>query len=90
VRISILISCKTLLTVAGGTATQYFSRLSSNKLDRVHGGKLPGITVEDCLDQKGFLDHVLHPELEHAPFAIDHGDLAPPNIIVDSEYNVTG
>jgi len=33
---------------------------------------------------------VLYPELEHAPFAIDHGDLAPLNIIVDSEYNVTG
>ncbi len=32
---------------------------------------------------------VLHPELEDMLFAIDHGDLSPPNIIVDFEYNVT-
>ncbi len=33
---------------------------------------------------------MLHPELEDTPFAIDHGDLLPLNIIVDSEHNVTG
>jgi hypothetical protein len=46
--------------------------------------------VKDCIDQQELLCQVLDPELEHAPFAIDHGDLAPSNIIVDAEYNVTG
>jgi hypothetical protein len=42
------------------------------------------------LVQKALLDQVLYPELKHAPFAKDHGDLAPLNIIVNSEYDVTG
>jgi hypothetical protein len=75
---------------AGGAAAQYFSRLIDNKLRRAGDGKLDGITVQDCFDQKVLLDQVLYPELEHAPFAIDHGDLAPLNIIVNSEYDVTG
>ncbi|KAF1935922.1 hypothetical protein EJ02DRAFT_360414 [Clathrospora elynae] len=73
-----------------GAAAQYFSRLIDNKLRRAGDGKLDGITVQDCFDQKVLLDQVLYPELEHAPFAIDHGDLAPLNIIVNSEYDVTG
>jgi hypothetical protein len=82
--------CKYSLTITGGTATQYFSRLTDNKLSRVRSGRLPGITVQDCFDQRSLFSQVLSPELEHAPFAMDHGDLAPLNIIVDSEHNVTG
>ncbi|KAH8727369.1 hypothetical protein GQ44DRAFT_582229, partial [Phaeosphaeriaceae sp. PMI808] len=73
-----------------GTATQYFSRLTNNKLRRVRNGQLPSINEQDCFEQQSLLYQVLYPELESAPFAIDHGDLAPLNIIVDSEYNVTG
>ncbi|KAF1913309.1 hypothetical protein BDU57DRAFT_351133 [Ampelomyces quisqualis] len=73
-----------------GTATQYFSHLLASRLSRVRNGNLPGITVQNCLDQEKLLYQVLCPELEHAPFAIDHGDLAPLNIIVDSRHNVTG
>lgn len=76
--------------MTGGTATEYFSRLTNNKLLRARKGQLPGITEQDCLDQKSLLDQVLHPELENALFAIDHGDLAPQNIIVDSAYNIKG
>jgi hypothetical protein len=76
--------------IVGGTATQYFWRLTRNKLRRVRNGQLFGITEQDCFDQKNLLHQVLYPELEEAPFAIDHGDLAPLNIIVDSEYNITG
>ncbi|KAF1993222.1 hypothetical protein P154DRAFT_625607 [Amniculicola lignicola CBS 123094] len=73
-----------------GTATEYFSRLTSNKFRRVRNNQLPGITEQDCFDQQSLLPQVLYPELEVAPFAMDHGDLAPMNIIVDSEYNITG
>jgi aminoglycoside phosphotransferase (APT) family kinase protein len=36
------------------------------------------------------LSDVLLPELDGAPFAMDHGDLAPQNIIIDAQHNVTG
>jgi hypothetical protein len=76
--------------IAGGATAQYFSRLIDNKLRRARNGKSGGIIVQDCCDQKALLDQVLYPELNHAPFAIDHSDLAPLNIIVNSEYDVTG
>jgi RIO-like serine/threonine protein kinase len=79
-----------LLTTTGETTAHYFSRLAANQLCRVRNGKLPGITEQYCFDQEKLLHQVLHLELEHTPFAIDHGDLAPFNIIVDSEHNVTG
>jgi hypothetical protein len=82
--------CKCLLIIIGGTATEYFSRIIDNKFRRVRNGHLPFITEQDCFDQKSLLPKVLHPELEDTPFAIDHGDLSPLNIIVDSEHNVTG
>lgn len=79
-----------LLLIVGGPATKYFSRVIDNKITRVRNGRLPDITEQDCLDQKSLLSRVLHPELENAPFAIDHGDLSPLNILVDSDYNITG
>ncbi|CAI6336757.1 unnamed protein product [Periconia digitata] len=77
-------------TTETSTATQYFSRLTDNKLRRVRNGEIPGLTEQDCFDLKKHLFEVLNPELEDAPFAMDHGDLAPLNIIVDPEYNITG
>jgi len=79
-----------LLLIVGGPATKYFSRVIDNKITRVRNGRLPYITEQDCLDQRSLLSRVLHPELENAPFAIDHGDLSPLNILVDSDYNITG
>jgi RIO-like serine/threonine protein kinase len=76
--------------VVGRNATEYFSRLTQNKLRRVRSGELSGITEHDCLNQEKFLHQVLRDEPEQLPFAIDHGDLAPLNIIVDSEHNITG
>ncbi|KAF2869187.1 hypothetical protein BDV95DRAFT_641971 [Massariosphaeria phaeospora] len=35
-----------------GIATQYFSRLTDNKLRRVRNGQIPGISELDCFDQK--------------------------------------
>lgn len=36
------------------------------------------------------LSGVLFPELDGAPFAMDHGDLAPQNILIDAQHNITG
>jgi hypothetical protein len=87
---STLLQVRISLTIIGGTATEYFSRLSRNKLHRIRNGQLRDITEQDCSKQESLLRQVLYPELEDAPFALDHGDLAPLNIIVDSEHNVTG
>ena len=48
------------------------------------------MTEKDCIDQRNLLPDVLHVKLEDAPYAMDHGDLAPQDIIVDKEYNITG
>lgn len=79
-----------MLTNVGEPVRQFFARLTKSKLDRVQKGLLPGISEQDCVDQQGHLCEVLWPELNDAPSAIDHGDLAAQNIIVDSAYNVTG
>lgn len=56
----------------------------------MRAGALPDLSKEDCEAQRTLLSTVLYPELEDAPFAINHGDLSPLNIIVNSEHKVTG
>lgn len=77
-------------TAVGGTATDYFSGMIDNKIGRVRSGMLPELTEQDCLDQQKLLPDVLDPRLDDAPFAVDHGDLGPLNILVDAENNITG
>lgn len=74
----------------GGPASQYYSRLIENKLRRVGDGLLTELTEQDCLEQQALLPQVLYEELEDTQFAVDHGDLQPQNIIVDSNYNIRG
>lgn len=64
-------------------------RIMDNKLSRVRDGKLPELSEQDCENQRRLLDTVLGPALGDI-FALDHGDLALSNIIVDSEYNISG
>ncbi|KAJ3498118.1 hypothetical protein NLG97_g1382 [Lecanicillium saksenae] len=70
------------------TATEFFERRISNYLNGVRGGKLPGLTEKDCLDQLALLPKVLGNDARSTLFAIDHGDLKPTNIIVDEENNI--
>lgn len=74
----------------GITARDHFMRIIQNKIRRVRSGLLPEITEQDCLDQMNILPGVLFPELDGAPFTLDHGDLSPQNILIDAQYNVTG
>ncbi|RDL42078.1 uncharacterized protein BP5553_02057 [Venustampulla echinocandica] len=64
--------------------------MTDNKLHRARNGLLIDIMEQDCFDQKSILSQVLYPKLDKAPVAIDHGNLSPQNIIVDSELNITG
>ncbi|KAF2971908.1 hypothetical protein GQX73_g1760 [Xylaria multiplex] len=70
------------------TAKAYFERLLKNRHIRVREGKLPDISNQDCVDQQGFLDHVLGQEQDSTIFAIEHGDLKPDNIIIDNKFNI--
>lgn len=45
-----------------GTATQFFSPLLANRLYRVRNDSLPGLTVQDCIDQEKPLYQILYPE----------------------------
>ncbi len=72
------------------TATAYFERLIENRRTRVSEGKLPGLSLQDCLDQHTLLDQVPGAEGEDTTLAMDHGDFTPGNIIIDDEYNIQG
>lgn len=68
----------------------HFTRIIQNKTYRVREGLLPGITEQDCSDQMNILTNVLLPQLDEAPFAIAHGDLAPQNTLIDAQHNIMG
>ncbi|KAL4876158.1 hypothetical protein BJY04DRAFT_210812 [Aspergillus karnatakaensis] len=71
------------------TATEHFTRIIRNKLNQVRNGQPQGITEQDCVSQMNILRDIILPELDSVPFAFDHGGLAPQNILIDAEYNVT-
>ncbi|KAI2381235.1 hypothetical protein LOY90_006738, partial [Ophidiomyces ophidiicola] len=75
---------------ARGSSLKHFTRIIKNKICRVREGLFPEITEQDCSDQMNILSNVLVPELDEAPFAIDHGDISPRNILIDGQHNVTG
>lgn len=72
------------------TATAFFERRIRNQLNRAKGGKLPGLTEKDCLDQLALLPKVLAQDGNSRLFALDHGDMKPGNIIIDQKYNIRG
>jgi hypothetical protein len=53
-------------------------------------GKIPGLSLQDCADQRALLDAVLGADGYDTALAMDHGDFKPENIIVDAEYNIQG
>ena len=65
-------------------------RLAKSRLARVMEDKIPGLSLQDCWDQRALLATVLEPEGEDTALAIDHGDFKPDNVIVDEEYNIKG
>lgn len=70
------------------TATGFFERIIENRRTRVREGKVPGLSEQDCVDQKALLPWVLGRRGCDKMVAMDHGDFKPDNIIVDAEYNI--
>ncbi|KAF2462932.1 uncharacterized protein BDR25DRAFT_247028 [Lindgomyces ingoldianus] len=74
----------------GSTATAYFERLAGNRRTRVEEGRIPGLSLQDCADQRALLDAVLGADRDDTALAMDHGDFKPENVIIDAEYNIQG
>ena len=60
----------------------------NNRLRRVQGGRISGLSEKDCVDQRAFLDQVLGDSGNSTDFAIDHGDIKPGNIIIDEKCEI--
>ncbi|PMD54947.1 uncharacterized protein K444DRAFT_596730 [Hyaloscypha bicolor E] len=74
----------------GTSASKYLVEFIDRKIVRVSIGQMPELQLRDCFIQRALVSRVVHPDLENSPFLISHEDLAPQNIIVDSEYNIKG
>ncbi|WEW60409.1 hypothetical protein PRK78_005894 [Emydomyces testavorans] len=90
-----LISCthrdaRKVLTQRVGSALENLTNKIDEKIIRICRGELREIRVMHCFLLQSLLEEAIHRPLDNAPFFIDHGDLSPQNIIVDSEYNITG
>ncbi|SPQ25402.1 10de04a2-fcb5-4ae7-99f3-c83f92eb1240 [Thermothielavioides terrestris] len=74
------------------SALAFLTRVVDGKIMRALTDEKPVFTPRDCFVHRALLPHVVHDALESEPsvFAISHEDLAAHNIIVDSEYNITG
>jgi serine/threonine protein kinase len=72
------------------SASKYLIEIIDRKIVRTSNGQMPELQLRDCFIQRALVSRVVHPALENSPFLISHEDLAPQNIIVDSEYNIKG
>jgi serine/threonine protein kinase len=82
-RLPVLISIKT-------SASKYLIKIIDRKIVCPSNGQIPELLLQDYFIQRVLVSRVVHPTLESSPFLISHEDLAPQNIIVDSEYNIKG
>ena len=71
------------------TSTEHITRVIQNKVVRIRKGTLPELTEQDVSEQMDILPSVLRPELDTAPFAVDHMGFGMHNMIID-EGNLTG
>lgn len=60
-----------------------------NRRGLVQKGKVTDLSEKDCIDQQLLLDTMLGEDgLVDTAFAMDHGDVKPDNIIVDTDGNI--
>jgi serine/threonine protein kinase len=82
-------SCLPILIGTRTSASKYLIKIIDRKIVRASHGQMPELQLRDCFIQRALASRVVHPALE-TPFLISHEDLAPQNIIVDSENNIKG
>jgi hypothetical protein len=70
-------------------AADFFERCLRNRRTLVREGKIPSLTEQDCINQQALLERVLDDRDRNSTvFAINHGDVAPSNIIIDEDDNI--
>ncbi|KAF1958355.1 hypothetical protein CC80DRAFT_490952 [Byssothecium circinans] len=75
----------------GETTTEvYVTQAIDRKIKRVLKGQLRTAKLVDCLRQRSLIRKYMIPELDSSPWVMVHGDLSGPNIITDTEYNISG
>lgn len=69
---------------------EYLVTMIDRQICRVVKGQLKDLALHNCLVHRALARRAIDPVLDSHQFMISHDDLAPENIIVDDDYNVTG
>jgi len=72
------------------TASNFLTEIVDRKIVRVGNGQIAKLQLRDCFVLRVLARSIVYPALETSPYLISHEDLAPQNIIVDSDYNIKG
>lgn len=69
---------------------EYLVTMIDRQICRVINGQLKDLALHNCLLHRALARRAVDPTLDSYQFMISHDDLAPENIIVDDNYNITG
>ena len=69
---------------------EHLVAMIDRQICRVINGQLKDLTLHNCLLHRALARRAIDPDIDSRQFMISHNDLAPENIIVDDNYNVTG
>ncbi|KAF2137780.1 uncharacterized protein K452DRAFT_235383 [Aplosporella prunicola CBS 121167] len=68
----------------------YLTRIIDNRVIRICRGQLKGFRIRDCFYHRNILSQVVDIKLDNDLYFMGHGDIAAPNIIIDSSFNISG
>ncbi|KAK4150081.1 hypothetical protein C8A00DRAFT_46435 [Chaetomidium leptoderma] len=86
-----LAECTMDLRPEGSEPTlEFLTSVVDGKIMRAATGKEPSFGIRDCLTHRALVRHVVNNALDSELFVLSHEALAAHNIIVDSDYNITG
>lgn len=69
---------------------EHLVTMIDRQICRVINGQLKDLALHNCLLHRALARRAIDPALDSYQFMISHDDLAPENIIIDDNYNVTG
>ena len=69
---------------------EHLVTMIDRQICRVINGQLKDLALHNCLLHRALARRAIDPAMDSYQFMISHDDLAPENIIVDDNYNVTG
>lgn len=69
---------------------EHLVTMIDRQICRVINGQLKDLALHNCLLHRALARRAIDPATDSCQYMISHDDLAPENIIVDDNYNVTG